>query len=227
MKASWNNAAVMRPAAAPRRYKPSMLTNHVPGTAVKPRGHIPLDREPLPFREPQALDADGARWFAVRTSHARERPLQIELEAIGLRAYCPLVTKWAWKHGRRTKDKRQTPVFSRYIFAGCGPGQYVSRHTADGIEAVLGSYDSPIVIPPAALRAINALELAGEWDETRSWEEKTPFQPNRRVVVRGGAFADLDGLVDVAMSEDRIRVLISMFNQPVPVEIDACNLEPV
>lgn len=232
-KASWNDVTVARP------YKPSMLTHHVPRTAKRrttesgaalPMGHIRLPAVPVPFREPQKLDLDGARWFAVRTAHASERPLQAELEGIGYRVYCPLVTKWAWKHGRRCKDKRQTPLFARYIFVGCAPHQRVSRRTAEGIVAVLGDKDEPLAVPERAIGLLSVLEIAGEWDETRDWSEKTPFQPGRHVQIAPGigvAFAGLDATVDVAMSEERIRVLISLFNQATPVEIDACNLVPL
>lgn len=243
-KASWNDALVSRP------YKPSMLTNRIPGRKKRPvtasgvaipMGHVTLPAVQRPFREPQKLDTDGVRWFAVRAVHAGERALQDELEGIRYRVYCPLVTKWAWKHGYRSKDKRQTPVFARYVFVGCAPTQEISRHTVEGIEAVLGDGCGDrttalregkglLEIPPLALRFINELELAGEWDETRGWNEKTPFQPGRLVRIAQGAgiaFAGLSGVVDVALSEERIRVLISLFNQSTPVDIDACNLEPV
>lgn len=261
-KASWNDAIIAR-----RNYSPSMLTHQVPGAtkrAVHPRGHIPLRSDPPPFREPQKLDVDGVRWFAVRTIHAHERALQGELEGIGYRVYCPLVTKWLWRNGNRTKEKRQTPVFTRYIFVGCAPRQYVSRHTADAIEGVFGAgtwrcqrcgnlssltetgthqavakvakkiLGAPVcggdlaeeVIPPDALRYINDLDLAGEWDETIEWSpDKSAFQPGMNVRIRKGPFDAIKATVDIATSEKTIRLLITLIGRETTAEFEACNLE--
>lgn len=235
-KASWNDVMA---------YKPSMLTNRVPmnripgrrrrpmteSGAALPMGHVPLPAVPLPFREPQKLDLDGVRWFAVRTTHASERALQADLEGMGYRVYCPLVTKWLWRNGNRTKDKRQTPVFARYIFVGCRPDQHVSRRTTDGIESVLGRQLAdgiPLTIPPAALKAINDLDLAGVWDETIEWSpDKSPFQHGAVVRICAGPFLTMQATVDAPTSEKTIRLLITLLGRETAAEFDACNLELV
>ncbi len=168
-----------------------------------------------PLRAARAIETDGFRWIAIRVgpsppSVCAEFLVVDELNAAGIRAYCPLGQRWAvTDRGRRcAKRVRQFPIFPRYCFAGLLDGQMIRRSTERHIESILSDSRGPLPIPPAATKRINDWELAGEWDSCRGWREKSRFRPGAEVEVTGGPFAGHNGVVDALVSEFRIKALI-------------------
>lgn len=180
--------------------------------------------------EPCKIEVVDVRWIAVRTAPKCERRVAEDLALLGYRPYCPLGAKFVfWKRERLRRSLRkfvrQFPVFSGYIFVGLSAGQQLARDTVDKIASILGDSSGPLKIPGSAIAKINALELAHHWDETRSWWQRSPFQPNSPIRITDGAYADFNATVDALMSETRIRVLVTMFGRDVPVELDTDSVE--
>ncbi len=178
---------------------------------------------------PSRIDVDDLRWRAVRVAPRAEMRVAADLTALGFRAYCPLGAKIAFwrdgvKNGRR-KFVRLFPVFTGYIFAGISGAQSLGRNTVDKIVSILGNASGPIDVPSRVIRVINDLEMAYHWDETRSWREKSSFQPGSPVRITEGAYAAYSATVDALVSETRIKILIGMFGQTVPIELDAGAVE--
>lgn len=206
-KVGWATAALYS------RTLPSLLT-HMPRAA-------PLRQKPL--RPIVKVETDGVRWAAVMTAPMCERRVADELAALGFRTYCPFGQKFVYfQAGKRMKKKivTQFPLLSRYIFVGAFPGMIVSRHASDRILAVLGDYSGPIEVPAAALSYINDLELEGKWDATKFKPEESPFVHGARVTLLQGPMAGFPATVDALESEDRLRVLVTMFGRVSPVIIE-------
>lgn len=135
--------------------------------------------------------------------------------------------KFAFWHGGKWQRRRvvkQFPVFARYVFVGLGAHRVLGRKTVDKIEAILGDSRGPLFVPARAVQAVNEMELAGTWDATRSWREKSPYQPGVDGTVVAGPLTGFAATVDMVHSEERIRVLVSIFGRPTRLDIDACQM---
>ena len=214
------------------------LTEHRPSTVTQ---HVSASYRRMPCQPPEArlVEVEGVRWLAVQVAFASEWRARAELAALGFRAYCPATQRYVFaaraRSGRRFKTLRIEPVFARYLFLGAPPGYAASARrlrdalagspTADRIEAVLGEATGGLAIPPRAIQEINRLELSGEWDHTGPWRKRATYRPGELVRITDGPFAEFEATVDAATSEDRIRVLVSAFAQPIPVDLDCCQVE--
>lgn len=181
---------------------------------------------------PKRIEVAGVEWRAVRTDAACERRVADDLELLGFRAYCPLGRKHiSWIGARQLEKKiiRQFPVFSRYIFAGhdIGARRELDRDAHDKIHSILGNSEGHIALPGEAISFINKLELSGQWDQTKSWREKTSLKLGVQVNITDGPFAQYNGFVSALHSENAIDVLISIFGRPTPVKIDPAFVELV
>ena len=171
---------------------------------------------------------DGWRWLAARTEAFCERGVIDDLVALGFNAYAPLGCKFVyWTHTRKMRrpERKQFPVFCRYVFVGCPPGQTFGKHTVDKVEAVLSDSGGEAPVPADAIRTLNELELAGFWDETRPDNDRSIFKPGAQVTITAGAFAGFPATVDEVESEEKIRVLTQLFGQQTPVHLSACQIE--
>lgn len=163
---------------------------------------------------------------------------------------------WQDNKFSRQKLIKQFPVFARYIFVGLAPGQelgkgvvdvrektfYTDRNgeqqiiavgkrwlAAERIESVLSDSVGPIPIPPLAIETLNTAELARYWDETYSWRDpsKQPFAMGETVTIMNGSFAKFYATVDARQSEDKIKVLVSIFGRPTAIVLDMADIEAV
>lgn len=210
-----------------------------------------------PIIEPSKVETTDARWVAVRTAVGCEQRVADELRILGYRAYCPLGAKFVfWSDGKRSRQKlvKQFPVFARYIFVGLMPGQELGKGVVDvrqkltyfhdgeekiiaggkrwlaaeRIESVLSDSVGPIPIPARAIETLNTAELARYWDETYSWRDKPPFAPGETIMITGsGPFQHFYATVDAQQSEDKIKVLVSIFGRPTAVTLDMADIEAV
>jgi hypothetical protein len=166
------------------------------------------------------IDVEGVTWRAVRTASFCEFLVCDELAEMGFRSYTPIAQKpRTWFHNRRAPrgSIQQLPAFGRYIFCGEPPGQFVRRDTRKHIESILSDSRGPRMIPPAAIRFVNDLELAGTWDEVHSAVEKMGLREGDPVRFKEGPFAEFQGVVTGFASENRIKVLIDLFGRSTPV----------
>ena len=171
------------------------------------------------------IEVEGRRWVALRVAHAQEFSAAEELSARGFLGYCPTGAKFRLKgKGRRPSCIVHHPVFTRYIFCGQLAGQVVGRDSRIGVDSVLGDSRGPLLIPPSVIRHINDLELAGEWDATKSWREKSPYAPGSEVVVTDGPFSGFPGTVSALESECRIWVLIQIFGRLTRAQLAPCQI---
>jgi transcriptional antiterminator RfaH len=176
------------------------------------------------LRETPKIERDDeTRWAALRVARNHEFAVTDNLAEDGYRAYCPSGRRWSfWANKLRSKEKfkRQYPIFSGYIFCAFWPEQVASRYMAPHIEDVLHDGSGPVYLRQEAIIEINKRELAGEWDSTRSFRQKSPFQPGTRAAIIDGIFQNSDGTVDMLSSEDRIWMLINVFGRLTRVSVE-------
>jgi transcriptional antiterminator NusG len=82
---------------------------------------------------------------------------------------------------------------------------------------------------PTPLREDEVRRIAGQIDRSRT-EEVTdvPFQAGDPVKVNDGPFADFSGTVsEVNMERRKVKVMVSIFGRPTPVELDFLQVDLV
>lgn len=205
-----------------RRYHPSAAPHPSPA---------PRSRDE-PLVDPVKIEVDDLRWAVARAVSGCERRVARDLADAGYQTYCPLGRRLAQRArikgtSRRERRIRQFCVFSPYIFVGCPKGLEIGRHTHDKIESVISDSRGPVYVAGRIIAAINDLELAGQWYDTKAWREQTRLTVGAQVRVTDGPFASFHGIIDGLPAEMRVKVSLNLFGRATPVHLDACQLEPV
>jgi transcriptional antiterminator NusG len=82
---------------------------------------------------------------------------------------------------------------------------------------------------PHPLKEDEVERIIGQIDRSRTAEvTDIPYQAGDPVKVIDGPFADFSGFVsEVNMERKKIKVMVSIFGRPTPVELDYLQIEPV
>jgi transcription antitermination factor NusG len=97
--------------------------------------------------------------------------------------------------------------------------------------------DGPLRVPARVVECIMTAEFESVYDETkaakkyrgetaRSAMEKR-FRPGKTFRVKDGPFGSFLATVDGLTHHDRVKMLIDIFGQMVPIDMDADQLEEV
>ncbi len=82
---------------------------------------------------------------------------------------------------------------------------------------------------PHPLKEDEVERIIGQIDRSRTAEvSDVPYQAGDPVKVIDGPFADFSGFVsEVNLERKKIKVMVSIFGRPTPVELDFLQIEPV
>jgi transcriptional antiterminator RfaH len=163
-------------------------------------------------------DLPDRRWFALYTKARQEKALAREMLKQCIPFYLPLVKKTNVSHGR--KRISLTPLFGGYVFLFGAEDERVRCLASNRISRVL-TVEQPeqLVFDLRQFRQLIAAN-APLTIEAR-------LAPGRRVRVRQGPFAGLEGTVLKRRGETRLLVAINFLQQGASVEIDDFFLEPL
>jgi transcriptional antiterminator NusG len=92
------------------------------------------------------------------------------------------------------------------------------------VTGFVGSKTEPVAIPEAEAEKIIAQMQEGALKP----KPKIKFEPGDKVQVTEGPFVNFTGVVDeVRPDRGRVRVMISVFGRPTPVELEFTQLEKI
>ncbi len=92
------------------------------------------------------------------------------------------------------------------------------------VTGFVGSKTEPVAIPEAEAEKIIAQMQEGALKP----KPKIKFEPGDKVQVTEGPFTNFTGVVDeVRPDRGRVRVMISVFGRPTPVELEFTQLEKI
>jgi len=92
------------------------------------------------------------------------------------------------------------------------------------VTGFVGSKTEPVAIPEEEAEKIIAQMQEGALKP----KPKIKFEPGDKVQVTEGPFANFTGVVDeVRPDRGRVRVMISVFGRPTPVELEFTQLEKI
>jgi transcriptional antiterminator RfaH len=173
---------------------------------------------PETLLEPGVAASPERHWMVLYTKARQEKALARDLFHHEVPFYLPLVRKHSLRRGRRAAA--QTPLFSGYLFLFASEAERIYSLTTNRISRILVVSDVDRFV--YELRHLQQL-IASKAPLTI----ESRLMPGKRVRVRQGPFAGIEGTVLIRRGETRLLVSINFLQQGASVEIDDFQLEPI
>jgi transcription antitermination factor NusG len=161
-----------------------------------------------------------APWYAAYTVARHEKQVAQQLEERNIEAFLP-----TYKSVRRWKDRRKVlelPLFPSYVFVQVGTHNRLDLLRLPGVVGLVCAQGKPV---PVAGQEIQNLRQ-GIID--RTVVHPHPYlKTGRRVRVRNGIMAGVEGLLIRRRDGARVVLSISLLQRSVSVNIDEADVEPV
>ena len=154
------------------------------------------------------------RWYVVHAKTGAEELAARNLRRQRFEVFLPLSYRTV-RHARQIRTTR-TAFFPGYLFAAINleTERWRSIDGTFGVRELIKADDRPLAAPFGLVEALQAVGCDdGVVDLARGLE------PGASVRLIGGPFADQLAVVEAMTGPDRVRVLLSMMSQTVPVEV--------
>jgi transcriptional antiterminator NusG len=177
--------------------------------------------------------SSGKSWYVVHTFSGHENKVKTNLEkAISQSPYADkfgrvLVATEDFaemKAGKRTISRRKT--FPSYVLIEVDLNDD-TRHLVmniPGVTRFVGSGKTP-----APLRGAEVERILGQMDGSKAKPiQEVPFRVGEHVKVVDGPFSDFSGVVEEVNPErGKLKVMVSIFGRPTPVELDFLQVKAI
>jgi transcription antitermination factor NusG len=127
-------------------------------------------------------------WYVLYTKPRQEKKATDSLNAIGIEAYCPMVT--VVKQWSDRKKKIQVPLISSYVFVNIGEHQREAVFKVSGIVRYLFWLGKPAVV-----RAIEIEALKKSLEGIVASFEVSAIQKDTIYKISEGPFQGFEGIV--------------------------------
>ena len=183
-----------------------------------------LPSEPDHF-PPAVLDAPlpgesaGTPWWAMYTMARREKELMRRLRAMEIGFYAPLVPKRSRSPGGRTRVSH-VPLFASYVFVR---GSQEERQRALTTNCISRCLEVPDVA--RLLHDLRQVRQLITLNAPVTIEAR--IEPGRRIRVRSGPMAGLEGTVIQRRGRDWLVVAVEFLGQGASVLLEDFQVEPL
>lgn len=173
------------------------------------------------------------QWYAVHTYSGQEQKAKRHLESLivqeGLEEIfgeiiIPTEEVTEMKMGKRATTTRK--FLPSYLLIQVTLDKRVEQLVVStpGITNFVGSSGKP-----TALSDDEVNRMIGRMDNQREVEiDEVPWRAGDQVKVIDGPFADFSGFVsEINMERKKVKVMVSIFGRPTPVELDFLQIESV
>jgi transcription termination/antitermination protein NusG len=179
---------------------------------------------PLASREwlrPEATASEQLRWYAVYTRSRHEKRIKEQLEGMSFESFLPL-----YEAVHRWKDRRvrvSLPVFPGYVFVRIAlPELRRPVVRVPGVVNLVGRPGCPTPIEDQEIEALRVCFLCGH-----SLAPHPYLTVGRRVRVRSGPLADVEGILLRKKGKSRLILSVKLIGRSVAVEVDACDVAAI
>lgn len=158
------------------------------------------------------------RWYAAYTNANHEKRVSEQLEAREVEHFLPSYTSV-----RRWKDRRvtlQLPLFPGYVFVYIALRDRLRVLQITGLARLVGFGGTPTALPHGEIDALRAGLVSGVRAEPHPY-----LNVGRRVRVKHGPLAGLDGVLLRWKGHWRVVVSLDLIQRSVGVDVDASLLE--
>jgi transcription antitermination factor NusG len=159
-------------------------------------------------------------WYAAYTCSRYEKCVAKQLEERRVECFLPLYRSW-----RRWKDRRKQvdlALFPGYVFVRIAVQERLRVLELPGVVRLVSFNGQPAPLPEQDIEALrNGLER-------RIYAEPHPYlRVGRRVRVRSGPMAGMEGVL--VRRKDKFRVVLSihLIQRSIAVEVDEADIDPI
>jgi transcription antitermination factor NusG len=171
------------------------------------------------FARLDPVDTAAQQWFAMYTLPRREKDLMRRLRVLNVSFYAPLVHKRGRSPGGRVRDSF-VPLFPSYVFVHADePGRQAAL-TTNCVSRCLSVPDQEQLV-----RDLRQIQRLIELDAPLTVEAR--IEPGRRVRVRFGPMAGLEGTVIKRRGRDWLVVAVEFLQQGASVLLEDFQVEPL
>jgi transcriptional antiterminator NusG len=197
----------------------------------------PEETAPAPGPEASAEPAPSNKhWYVVKVQSGREESIKDAIErrvkVEGLQDFfgqiiIPVERVTEMRGGKRVVKERK--LYPGYLMVQVEYNDrilYLFRETSGVGDFVGGSLNHP----PQPMKDNEVERMLGSQGELRpdARPPKPRFDRGDKVKVKDGTFAGMDGEVkDILEAKGSVRVELTIFGRPVPVELEYWQVEPV
>jgi transcription antitermination factor NusG len=153
----------------------------------------------------------------VYTLPRHEKKIAEYLPSKDVDTFCPVYTAVRDWNGRRAQV--QLPLFSGYVFVRIGLDQRVRVLEHPSVLQLVGFGGKPAAIPDAEMDALrSALSV-------RQAKPHPFLAPGRRVRVRSGVFAGLEGTVIRRKGTTRFVISVASIQRSIAFDLDSADIQ--
>lgn len=165
------------------------------------------------------VDCAESHWYAAYTNARHEKHVAAQMEGRSVTCFLP-----RYKSVRRWKGRRkelELPLFPGYVFVRMSPQDRVKVLTVPGVIHIVSFSGKPAPLPDAEIEA-----LRERLPENACLQPHPYLTAGRRVRVRSGPVAGLEGIL--VRRKDKVRVVLSidLIMRSVAVEVDEADIVP-
>lgn len=181
-----------------------------------------LKAEPFLFPDdlldPESDQPADRQWRVFQTKARQEKAICRELLATETPYFLPVVRKKSRKRGRVTSSS--VPLFAGYVFAYPTEEERVRALITNRISKVLDVHSPEQLIHD--LRQLHRLIISGA-----PLTIESRFATGKRVRVRCGSLAGMEGTVLSRRDETRLLIAVNFLQKGASVEIEDFLLDPI
>jgi transcription antitermination factor NusG len=165
-------------------------------------------------------DYRETHWYAVYTSANHEKRVRQQLEERRVESFLPV-----YDTIRRWKDRQkrmQLPLFPGYVFVHIALRDRLRVLQIPGVVKLVGASGTPTALAEGELETLRTSLASGVRAEPH------PFLAiGRRVRIRMGPLAGLQGLLVQKKNKARFVVSLKLIMRSIAVEVDEADLQAV
>jgi transcriptional antiterminator NusG len=217
-----------------------------PATPPTPPPDVPLiaadgsggesGKEPEAPKAEEAKQPDNKHWYVVKVQSGREESIKDAIERRvkieGLEEYFGQIVIPVEKVTEMVKGKRRVKtrkLYPGYLMVNVEYNEnilYLFRETSGVGDFVGGSLHKP----PQPMKPAEVEKMMGPGEGGPQEDDKIRLRFDRgdRVKILDGAFSGMEGEVkEILEPKAHVRVEVTIFGRPVPVELEYWQVEPV
>lgn len=173
-------------------------------------------------------------WYVIRVQSGREETVRKGLEKrikaaaaeeMISKVLVPTETVSEIKGGKKRVSRKK--IFPGYVMVemeATDEALYLIRETP-GVGDFVGSHMKPTPMAPHEVERLIG-DMAKQ--QTEAPKLKISFQKGESVKIKEGPFENFEGIVDEVYPEKGlVRVIVTIFSRPTPVELEYWMVEPI
>ena len=179
-----------------------------------------ISRSEMPFEFNQVPEFSPLHWYAVYTYSRHEKRVADFLHGSQVDCFLPV-----YKSVRRWKDRQKQldlPLFPSYVFVHIPIQHRLRVLTAPGVVEIVSVNGKPVPLPEFE---IDRLRSGG--GSAKNFEPHPYLKTGRRVRVRYGAMAGMEGILVRRKEKLRLVLSVELIQRSVALEVDEADVEPV